>query len=164
MATPTYDLISSQVLSTSASSVTFSSISQDYRDLVLVCEASHTKTGYNNMRLILNSDTGSNYNLVSMGGDGSSAFSTSASNQAFMDITGTNLNTSQVGLFTCQFMDYSATDKHKTVLTKHDSAERGTNRFANRWASTSAITSIQVSFETDQIASGSTFYLYGIAS
>jgi hypothetical protein len=63
MATPTYDLIDSVTLSSSATSVTFSSITQDYRDLILVCEASsnNSPAGFYGR---YNGDTANNYHTV----------------------------------------------------------------------------------------------------
>ncbi len=69
MATPTYHLIDSTVLSSSASSVTFSSISQDYRDLILVATGTTSTATYRAVQL--NGDTGSNYSYVNAAGDGS---------------------------------------------------------------------------------------------
>jgi hypothetical protein len=63
-----------------------------------------------------------------------------------------------------QIMDYSATDKHKTVLTTRILAASYVDRFAQRWANTSAITSMEVFASSNAFAIGSTFSLYGIAS
>jgi hypothetical protein len=61
-------------------------------------------------------------------------------------------------------MDYSATNKHKTVLVRADNANSITMAHAARWANTSAITSIVLtSFEgAGNFAIGSTFSLYGV--
>jgi hypothetical protein len=60
-------------------------------------------------------------------------------------------------------MDYSVTDKQKTVLSRTNSSF-GTDITAGRWASTSAITSVTVYPSSGDFEIGSTFALYGIVS
>lgn len=160
MPTPTYDLIASNVLGSSASSVTFSSISGSYRDLVLVVNAT---AGGNNLTLRFNSDSGSNYNIVWANGNGSTAVSNSESSQTQMRLTTASYITSVRNTNISQIMDYSATNKHKTVLARGN-GEFGVDMIAGRWASTSAITSVQAICDGGNFDSGSTFYLYGIVS
>lgn len=164
MTTPTYDLLASSVLTTATASVTFSSISQDYRDLVLVVQGLNTTAGSFNTRAYLNADTGSNYSHVWMTGNGSAAASVSQTNSfARLDVNGNTTDTEK-NLVVAQFMDYSATDKHTTYLVRSNRASNGTDAFAGRWANTSAITSIQIFPSGNQLASGSTFHLYGIVA
>jgi hypothetical protein len=61
-------------------------------------------------------------------------------------------------------MDYSATDKHKTVLSRANRASSGVDAIAGRWASTSAITSIKYFASGRTLDIGSTVALYGIVS
>ena len=153
MPTPTYDLIASNVLSSSASSVTFSSIPATYRDLVLVCNTLGA-AGF----IQINSDTGSNYPAVVMYGNGTTAASYTET-PAFFNFSESN------GLGRVQFFDYSATDKHKSILVRNDKAADFAYASTVRWANTSAITSIYIynRFSVN-FSAGSTFYLYGIAS
>jgi hypothetical protein len=59
-------------------------------------------------------------------------------------------------------MDYSATNKHKSVVTRNDHPSH-TQAQANRWANTAAITSISIAVRGgSSFASGSTFSLYGV--
>jgi hypothetical protein len=162
MATPTYDLLASSVLASSASSVTFSSISQDYRDLVLVCEGEATET--RNFQVRLNGDTSaSNGTSVSATGTGSSAVSQTLTFNYLQLSSYAVMGDGTRALWTAQFFDYSATDKHKSVLARANSS--ATEMFAGRWANTAAITSIEVFWiSTGNFKTGSTFYLYGIAS
>ena len=159
MATPTYDLLDSTTLTSSASSVTFSSISQDYRDLVLVFECqgslSARVNGY------LNGDTGTNYFMVSMENDGG-AVSDSGSSLAFFNAG--LVRSDHRAINRVNFMDYSATDKHKTMLQREDAALARLGARAMRWANTAAITSIEVAPTSGTFDTGSTFYLFGIAA
>ena len=155
MATPTYTPIASITLGSSASSVTFSSIPQDYRDLVFVINGSLTP-GSSAVVMYLNSDTGSNYSRVSMLGNGSSATSSSASNAVVAVFAAAE----SMGIV--QLMDYSATDKHKTALSRSNTTSRA-EAFAYRWANTSAVTSAEFSMTNpEDFASGTTFALFGI--
>lgn len=162
MATPTYDLIDSQVLSTSAASVTFSSIPATYRDLVLVVTG--TTNQNNNSGIRFNSDTGSNYFGVVAEADGTS-ISTSAYNGAFI-YGGYNYNnvglTQSVTIY--QIFDYAQTNKHKSVLMRTNKADSSVSMVAGRWANTAAINTILIHPGALQWNAGTTFYLYGIAS
>ena len=153
----TYDLLDSVTLSSSAASVTFSSIDQSYRDLVLVVE--HLGSGGNaSLNVTVNGDTGSNYSSVWMTGTGS-ASSGSVTLAYLVGITATE---TVAPLNILQIMDYSATDKHKGVLTRSNTPTFVQAR-AQRWANTSAITSLLIQPSSNQYAAGSTFYLYGVA-
>jgi hypothetical protein len=62
-------------------------------------------------------------------------------------------------------MDYSATDKHKTILARSGSSSTAIAAAAVRYATTSAISSIQ--FFTgggSTLAIGTSIYIYGIVS
>ena len=160
MPTSTYDLIASNVLGSSASSVTFSSIPATYRDLILVIHA----RANSNIAIQLNSDTGSNYSRVSMLGTGSVAQSSSTTGDRFYIAEQAQSNTVFVQ-YRLQFFDYSATDKHKPLLVRGDNANAATMAEAHRWASTSAINSIFMFSDGGGVfASGSSFYLYGISA
>jgi hypothetical protein len=158
MATPTYTLIDSTVLGSSASSVTFSSITQDYRDLVFVIEPSNTASGGSIANTFNSDTTDANYYYVRMKGDGSST-SSNNSNSRFIGFTGYS---GSKALVEFTILDYSATDKHKSYLSRYSIGTAEVAAVAGRWANTSAIT--QVTFEGTTFNSGSTFYLYGIAS
>lgn len=164
MGTPTYTALANITLGSSAASVTFSSISQAYRDLVLVQQAKVT-SGTDSFRLSINSDNGANYNSVRMDGSTSGVSSTNT-----LNATGPTYMTSQDSLSSTNpdltiihFMDYSATDKHKTFLARIDQSSAVTQASAHRWASTSAITTIRLT-SNGSFAAGSTFELFGIAA
>ena len=72
------------------------------------------------------------------------------------------LATSDQDIATASFMDYSATDKHKTVLIRANHPGE-TVACAGRWANTAAITSITINTASTFVI-GSVFSLYGIVS
>jgi hypothetical protein len=114
----------------------------------------------NELELRINGDTGSNYVRMVVYGDGSSAGSIQDSFNSYRFSYGNNTNpfTSIV-----EFMDYSATDKHKTMLNRESQANRASALGAGRWANTAAMTSFQV-FCVQNMAVGTTLNLYGIVS
>lgn len=164
MGSPTYIPLATVALTGSDGSITFASIPQTYRSLVLVCNFQNSGSS-SATRLQVNGDTGANYNGVWMVGNGSSTSSGSESGQTSARIFGASIgpaNTfSNAGIL--HFEDYSTTDKHKTVLTRYGSASTDVQATASRWANTAAITSITVFDILGQTyQSGSTFSLYGI--
>ena len=143
------------------SSVEFSSIPATYRDLVLVMNC---KIGASAEALFMqfNSDTGNNYHYVVASGDGSATGSFAVGSTIGTRIGSIYTND---GSFYGHIMDYSATDKHKTVLGRASTAANIVQMTASRWANNNAITSCRVFPDGGQsFAVGSTFSLYGIAS
>jgi hypothetical protein len=160
MPTSTYTPLANVTLASSASSVTFSSIPATYRDLILVSSIRTGTTTDNVLRL--NGDTGSNYSTNVMYGDGSNAFSAAAT-WAYGFFSYSNSTNPEANI--TQFLDYSATDKHKTFLSKQGAAANLVGARVGRWASTNAITTIQLNagiVATTTFTSGSTFSLYGV--
>lgn len=164
MATPTYELIETTTLASAASSVTFSSITQDYRDLVLAVEVSG-QNDFEQISLRMNGSSSAIYSEVTMGAESNGAIvSQSGTNQTAIDLTMFFLGSGQSGIFQISVMDYSATDKHKSVLARYSSAPReGVQATAGRYANTNAVNSLSL-ISGGQFDSGSTFALYGIAS
>lgn len=160
MPTSTYTPLANLTLSASAASVTFSSISQSYRDLVLVISCG--TTGGADMSIRFNSDTGTNYNWVQMYGNGTTTTTNSFISQNHLFDYGTPTTVASTMIF--QLQDYSATDKHKSSLARRDWAAGLTLASAGRWESTSAVTALQVYAFSGSFLTDSTFALYGIAS
>lgn len=164
MPTPTYTPLANITLGSSAASVTFSSISQAYRDLVLVVQAK-AASGGRNFKLRLNSDATATYSSVHMGGNGSTTASTTLSGANILNFNlYATVETTDGFNAVVNFMDYSATDKHKAILCRENNAANGVDAVSARWASTSAITSIFLTTDAVNWSAGSTFSLFGIAS
>ena len=158
MPTATYIALANVTLTGSDSNIVFSSIPATYRDLVVVCSFN---VASGNIRARFNSDTGNNYNMVRMyagNGFGPASDSFSSTHFEFGDVS-----SGQTTLL-IDIMDYSATDKHKTTLSKDASAGDRIFYHANRFASTSAVTSIDIFRSTGSFGSGDSFALYGIVS
>lgn len=158
----TYTPIATTTLGSGATSVTFSSISGAYTDLILICNG-NTAANANNY-LQFNSDTGSNYSATRLSGDGSAASSARNTSQTQMLLDGFGYWTSTYeGNKIIHIMNYSNTTTNKTVLTRANTASKGTDAIVGLWRSTAAITSVK--FNSDStIQAGSTFTLYGVKS
>jgi hypothetical protein len=161
--TPTYTPLANVTLGSSAASVTFSSIPATYRDLILVITAKKASATSTNLATRLNGDTGSNYSQQFMtaiaGSTPSDAFTaTSAQLDIYIGVPQDEYNN-----YIVQFMDYSATDKHKTILRRTNQASAMTEAAAHRWANTAAINTILLYLNASvSFAAGSTFNLYGV--
>lgn len=165
--TGTYTLIGSTTLSTTSSTITFSSIPVTYTDLVLNINPLST----NNRDVILrfNSDTSTNYsiNFASGYATGTPAYSagrTTSQNFMYADYYGPSNTTPSIRQI--NIMDYSNTTTFKTVIMRSSNAAAvpagGVDMLTGLWRSTSAITSIDISLSADHYLSGSIFKLYGI--
>jgi hypothetical protein len=153
MPTPTYTPLATVTLGTAVSSVTFSSIPATYRDLIAVYNGTAATGG--DFYMTLNADS-SNYTMVRMGAIPSA--DSRAESTREVGLQGTVLSTHIL-----QIMDYSATDKHKTTLSRTSRAGDLLAAYASRYASTSAITSVGFSINGGHnFAIGSTFSLYGV--
>jgi hypothetical protein len=156
MALQSTTAIASVTLQAAAPSVTFSGIPNTYRDLVIVFDGS--VPGGGDLRATLNGDTGTNYPWVQMSGDGSSTFSSAATN-AFMIFTFT-AGAGQANMI-ANIMDYSATDKHKACISRGNQASGRTMAYATRWANTNAINSVSINHAAGNLTAGTTISLYG---
>ena len=153
----TYTPIATTTLGSAASTVTFSSISSAYTDLILVVQGAMATAGGNYIQV--NGDTGNNYSVTFIYGDGSSAVSTRAANSP--SASAFYLNTGQSNAI-LQFMNYSNTTTNKTFLSRGNSSDFVSAR-VSLWRSTAAINSITVG-STFNYNVGSTFTLYGVKS
>jgi hypothetical protein len=156
----TYEPIATTTLGTTTASVTFSSISGSYTDLVLVING--TVSAGVAATLQFNGDTGSNYSQISLYGDGSSAGSGAQSSITFA--TAGSLGTTQSNTI-IQIMNYSNTTTYKTVLSRGSNTTGFAIARVNLWRDTSAITSIVCDLTSGaDYNSGTMLTLYGIAS
>jgi hypothetical protein len=155
----TYTPIATTTLGSAQSSVTFSSISGSYTDIVMVCSLKAT-TGTPVMQIAINSDSGSNYSRTGMYGDGSSAYSFRESSQTILGIL--TIDATNFSPAIIQFNNYSNTTTYKTILSRSGITYPAVQ--IGLWRSTSAITSIVASTSSSTFVSGSTFSLYGITA
>jgi len=161
--TATYDCIATTTLTTNTASVTFSSISGSYTDLVLIINVG--ATALEDIGCQFNSDTGSNYSSTIVGGDGTNAVSGRISNATVLGLTNNAyMDTTINGAHIVNFMNYSNTTTYKTVVKRGSNAARGVEAIVGLWRSTAAISTIYLYGRNSGylFLSGSTFTLYGI--
>ena len=163
----TYEPIASTTVSSATASITTSNIPSTYTDLIIVCRAG-TSYGDNQVwTMRFNSDTGSNYSMTRLGGDGSSAYSDRWTSQTSIDAG--FLPTGGLGTSIIQVQSYANTNVNKTSLiaietqasTSGNSGRKYVARQVGLWRSTAAITSVTFAF-TNNMVSGSSVSLYGI--
>ena len=161
--TTTYEPIATQTLGTATASVTFSSISSAFTDLIVVIEG--TFTSANELPLLrLNSDTASNYSTTTLRGSGSAVASFRFSNQT--SVLCGDRDTGAAGsrfMWIGQLQNYSNTTTFKTILSRFNKTGIETGANVHLYRSTSAITALNFfTIQSSTYASGTTFTLYGI--
>jgi hypothetical protein len=162
--TATYTPLATTTLVSSASSVTFSSIPATYRDLIVVADFTPALAD-GDCRLRFNSNTGGNYNFVQATGNGTTTNSTSSNDQTLIGGMTSFITTSASRTnYIIQVFDYAQTNKHKSVLIRYNDPAKGVVMVFARWASTAAITAVNLFNENADFTSGSTLSLYGIAA
>ena len=162
----TYTPITTTTLGSAAATVTFSIISGAYTDLVLVTNLKTTTTSQE-VTVKINNDTGSNYSLTNLRGDGSTAASLRRSSQTVGNISKEiSPNTAFEFVSVSTFMNYSNATTYKTWLSRNNRASAsnapGTEALVGLWRSTSAITELVIGLTGGNFDTGSTFTLYGI--
>jgi hypothetical protein len=162
MALEQYASLNSVVLTNTASSVTFSSIPQEYRDVILMAQCKSVSSP-TDAYILFNGDSGANYTRVRISGTGSatSPGTVTGDTRGYIDSYGYVTASFGHGV-TVQVMDYSATDKHKVYLSRSNNSTDGVDVLSGRWASTAGISSITILVNTESFAAGSTFSLYGV--
>lgn len=159
MPTSAMTALATITLGSAQATVTFSSISQAYRDLRLVCFNSNAAA--TQFQLQVNSNS-SAFTAVQAYGDGSSAYSaTYTGDGSFYTGLWWGMEGQQ---YIADIFDYAQTDKHKPVISRINQAASKAAMEAGRYTATSAVTSLKIIGSGNNIQAGSTFTLYGIQS
>jgi len=160
----TYVSIASQTLSSAASSVTFSSISGAYTDLILVFEGAASASAANGFQIKINGASGSLQSYTRLQGNGTTASSSAVTNgDPACGVIG-NTNRSNIIV---HIMNYSNATTYKTMISRYnslDSSDGRTGAYVNLTRATTAVTSLLIDLTANNFISGSTFSLYGIAA
>jgi len=157
----TYEKVQTTTLVSSQANVTFNTISGSYTDLVLISNFSASGGGNSFIRVGNGSiDTGSNYSVTYMYGDGSSATSGRFSSQTliYSGDLGTPMHTNIIN-----FQNYSNSTTYKTSIIR-DGYSSSVSAWVGLWRNTAAINTISFNATSGTFNTGSTFTLYGIAS
>jgi len=168
-------LIQRQTLTSTAATVTFSSIPSTYKHLQIRGIAKDTNTASDqtlSMDVRFNSDTGANYAYHYLEGNGTSATASGATSQTKITINGSTLReTSASSTFAVSLLDihnYASTTQNKT-LRYFSGMDKNTGTTASKttigsglWLNTSAITTITLIAPITAFKAGTTFALYGM--
>lgn len=154
----TYEPIATTTLGSAQSSVTFSSISGSYTDLVLI--GNGFTSADENIRIRFNGDTGTNYSNTLLYGTGSSALS--ARNTSSTSLILASLSSTATSNFITHIMNYSNTTTNKTVIQRGSNPSTIVRADVGLWRSTAAINSITLLVASGNILTDTTFTLYGI--
>jgi hypothetical protein len=158
----TYEPLATTTLGSAAASITFSTISGAYTDLVLVFFTPSNSIN-DDMYLQYNSDTGSNYSNTTLRGNGTTASSTRGSNTTgarFSDSSSPTTTTSNTAII--HIMNYANTTTYKTNISRSNNASTGIDAMVTLWRNTAAITSVKVYPASGNMATGTIATLYGI--
>lgn len=162
-----YSIQTATVDSGGAASITFSSIPSTYTHLQLRFIA-RNDTGISGLIIRFNSDTSSSYARHRLTGDGSSAAAGAGTSITYGEIlsqSGIPSATSTFAVSVLDILDYTNTNKYKTVrsLSGYDSNGAGGIALeSDLWMNTNAISSIYIANNTNNFAQYSQFALYGI--
>ena len=169
-----YELISTTVLSTTATTVTFSSIPQNYKHLQIrtTSKSNYTSAGYQGSRqLIFNGDYTSNWSSHRIWGTGSTV---SSEAYGLSGATGgygwgiANSGTSMFDASVIDILDYTSTSKNKTLrslsgFTNTASADYRIALTSAAWRSTAAVNEILFTMnDGSSYQVGTRFSLYGV--
>ena len=166
-----FDLLESQVLSSNAASVIFSSLSSTYGSTYKHLQIRFAGTqvdvgGLDAMRMRINGDTGSNYNRHSLTGVNTTVSSASqgTNNYPYIGLMA-GKGGSESGALVIDFLDAFQTTKNKVVRSLGGAAgtgDKGVGLYSVLWMNTNAIDSITLAGVTGNIAANSRFSLFGI--
>ena len=163
LVTNSYESIATTVVgSGGASTITFSSIPSTYKHLQVRAIAQNN-VGIDNLQMRFNSDSTSSYSWHALQGNGSTAGATGSATDTQM-LMGRNTNTTSFGAVVCDILDYTDTNKYKTIrsLSGYDNNGSGELWFwSGSWRKTNAVSTITL-FVSNTINQYSSFALYGI--
>ena len=157
----TYEPIATTTLGSAQATVSFTSISGSYTDLVLVATVKLTSSNTDRLFLQFNGDTATNYSATYLQGDGSAAASGRFSSVSEMRFY--NQSTADFYPNIIHIMNYANSTTYKTAIGRSSAAAISATATVGLWRNTAAITQVDVK-SPNTFTSGSTFTLYGIAS
>jgi hypothetical protein len=159
----TYEPIATTTLGSAASSITFSSISSSYTDLRVVLQFAPAND--NRAICTFNSDTGMNYSVTTLVGNGSSASTATVTNNSYIEPSRNAGAANEEQLVIMDIFSYAGST-NKTVLSDVAADRNGagvTVKSINLWRSTSAINAINFTLVNgNNYKIGTTATLYGI--
>jgi hypothetical protein len=164
-----YQLIQAQTLTSTAASVTFTNIPQNFTDLNLVISSRSNRAAVQDTFAVVFNDSASGYSYRRVYGDGTNAATDSDSGNGALTTgytQGGNGTTNVFGSLELYIPNYTSS-VNKSVSSQGTSENNATgssiSTVASLWSNTAAISSIKLTPATGAtLQIGSTFYLYGV--
>jgi hypothetical protein len=166
-----YDSIATGIGTGSNDTITFSSIPSTYKHLqIRWMSRSGRLIDFDTIRGKFNSDSGTNYTeFHKLTGNGSTVSSSVGTTSNTNFLVGTNsgisISTANYGTGITEILDYTNTNKYKTIRTITGIDQNGSGEMSlvsGLWMSTAAISSITIETVTGNFGTGTSFALYGI--
>ena len=160
----TYEPIATTSVSNSTTNyMEFTSIGSGYTDLVMIVQGGNQNASYG-LGLRFNSDSGTNYSVTQLTGNGSSAASARETSQAQIIVGGNGYGGSNLvtDITRINVMNYANSTTYKTCINRNDIPGGVTGTTVGLWRSTSAITGVRITAQNSYFVNGSTATLYGI--
>lgn len=158
----THILLGSTTLGSTSSNITFTSLPQDYEDLVLYIRM-RTESA-NNMPIYFNGNT-SNYSYTMYRGEATTGYEGSSNGNAAIGTTTSSFATYYFNYYRIYISDYSSTTRYKpfhSIGTEMDNSTFEHRIYSGLWSDTSAITSVGIS--GNNMVAGTSVRLYGISA
>lgn len=167
-----YDLLETQVLTSNASSVSFTGLGSytDYKHLQLRMVGRNTSND-GTTQLQFNSDTGSNYSYHGITGYNSNVLTDVGSNETRIRLGrgfdhDSNTPSQSFGAIVVDILDFSNTSKNTTIRALSgrvpNEIEKRINFYSGAWYNTAAVTSMTIFDFSGDHKTGSRFSLYGV--
>lgn len=162
MATPTYTALAEVELTAGDNSITFSSIPNTFKDIVILM--SIKATGACGPFIRFNNDTGNNYFMAQLANDGGATLGNTGQTSYGWVSPNSGVSLLNFDSVEINIQDYSTAGKTRTYLSRYDNVEASHyhNALAGRWASTAVINTITVGTTSNAFAPGSTIGIFGI--
>ena len=153
----TYDPIATVTLTATSTSMTVTNLPSTYTDLVISAYMDGVTESYAQMQL--NSDTGTNYDYLYMGG----VASVNITNRTGSITSMPGSRADEQANIQYHLFNYTSTSNNKValIMNANPSIDLVYHAVA-QWRSTAAVTSISINSQSGHFAAGSTFTVYGI--
>jgi len=167
-----YESIATSTLSTATASITFSSIPATYTHLQIRCIGRTNGSGTSqNLNMTINNDQNTSYSLHQLSGDGTtaSAYGENVNRTncvQVVHITGSSSGASIFGAGIIDILDYTNTNKYRTVKTLRGQEQNGSDQSIGintyLYTSTTAISRLDFSAGSGNLVQYTQIALYGI--
>jgi hypothetical protein len=171
LVTGSYDSIATQTIGSGGSGAfSFTSIPSTYKHLQIrfIGRDNRASQNFDTLRLRFNSDTGTNYYIHYINGEGSTATASGFANNG-IEVFRTTASTAGSNIFgggVIDILDYGSTNKNKVTRALAGADINGAGEIwfsSGLWVNTAAITSIEIAPTNASLFSQySSFALYGV--